>query len=172
MREICVNSASRPGWDSLFCLLSRLIRWTVYDYKLSSAVWLLWVTFKWKLERLYSLECDKFPIDRICRRGRDGWILRSWCNLAGMVNCRGRFHPVLPHLCSAIKRQNRWQRSIHVLSADIQTDTLHFASYHNPQANRHVQLFMIEHQFKHLISYIRTMAGMFPRALQPVHQQH
>lgn len=52
VKEICVNSASGPGRDLLFCLLSRLIRCTV-----------------WKSERLYPLECDKFPIDRICGRG-------------------------------------------------------------------------------------------------------
>lgn len=137
VKEICVNSASRPGRDSLFCLLSRLIRWTV-----------------WKSERLYPLECDKFPIDRICGRGwvirgtslisfRFGWIFRSWCNLAEILNCRGHFHPVLPHLCSLIRRRNIRQKSIHVLPADIQTDALHFASYHNPHANSHVQLLMI-----------------------------
>lgn len=137
VKEICVNSASGPGRDSLFCLLSRLIRWTV-----------------WKSERLYPLECDKFPIDRICGRGwvirgtslisfRFDWIFRSWCNLAEILNCRGHFHPVLPHLCSLIRRWNIRQKSIHVLPADIQTDALHFASYHNPHANSHVQLFMI-----------------------------
>lgn len=154
VKEICVNSASGPGRDSLFCLLSRLIRWTVCDYQLSSALWLLWVTLKWKSERLYPLECDKFPIDRICGRGwvirgtslisfRFGWIFRSWCNLAEILNCRGHFHPVLPHLCSLIRRWNIRQKSIHVLPADIQTDALHFASYHNPHANSHVQLLMI-----------------------------
>lgn len=137
VKEICVNSASGPGRDSLFCLLSRLIRCTV-----------------WKSERLYPLECDKFPIDRICGRGwvirgtslisfRFGWIFRSWCNLAEILNCRGHFHPVLPHLCSLIRRWNIRQKSIHVLPADTQTDALHFASYHNPHANSHVQLFMI-----------------------------
>lgn len=137
VKEICVNSASGPGRDSLFCLLSRLIRCTV-----------------WKSERLYPLECDKFPIDRICGRGwvirgtslisfRFDWIFRSWCNLAEILNCRGHFHPVLPHLCSLIRRWNIRQKSIHVLPADIQTDALHFASYHNPHANSQVQLFMI-----------------------------
>ena len=38
VKEICVNSASGSGRDSLFCLLSRLIRWTVCAYQLSSAL--------------------------------------------------------------------------------------------------------------------------------------